>query len=136
MHTNMVESEIYVSYQRLHQAIATGKIFKKKTTLIPSKNSTNRTRIQLTEKGSPETVSSNTGGEVSIGQNSSVNFQANSFVDEQGNEINIDYRKMLTIVKNANYSGFIGIEYEGGDEDEIAGILATKNLLIQAGMAI
>lgn len=57
-------------------------------TLIPSKNSINRTRIQLTEKGSPETISSNAGGQISISQNSSVDFQANSFVDEQGNVYN------------------------------------------------
>ncbi len=53
-------------------------------TLIPSKNTTSRTRIQMTEKGASESFSSNNGGEVSIGQNSSVQFQANSFVDEQG----------------------------------------------------
>ncbi len=54
-------------------------------TLVPSKNATSRTRIQMTEKGSPETFAANTGGEVSVGQNSSVQFQGNSFVDEQGN---------------------------------------------------
>ncbi len=57
-------------------------------TLIPSKNTTSRTRIQMTEKGAPETCMSNSGGEISIGQNSSVLFQANSFVDEQGNAYN------------------------------------------------
>lgn len=54
-------------------------------TLTPSKDATSRTRIQMTEKGSPETLAANTGGDVSVGQNSSVQFQANSFVDEQGN---------------------------------------------------
>lgn len=57
-------------------------------TLVPSKNNTTRTRIQLTEKGSPETINSNNGGEISVGQNSSVQFQANSFIDEQGNAYN------------------------------------------------
>ena len=57
-------------------------------TIVPSKSAINRTRIQLTEKGSPEIVSSNTGGQVSISQNSSVNFQPNSFIDEQGNAYN------------------------------------------------
>lgn len=57
-------------------------------TLIPSKNVTSRTRIQLTEKGSPATFNSNTGGEVAIDQNSSVQFQANSIVDQQGNIYN------------------------------------------------
>ena len=57
-------------------------------TLTPSKNATSRTRIQLTEKGFPETLQANTGGEISVGQNSSVQFQPNSFVDEQGNTYN------------------------------------------------
>ncbi|MFK8009324.1 MAG: carboxypeptidase-like regulatory domain-containing protein [Saprospiraceae bacterium] len=57
-------------------------------TLIPSKTVTSRTRIQLTEKGSPETFAANNGGEVSIGLNSSIQFQANSIVDEQGNPYN------------------------------------------------
>ena len=52
--------------------------------------------------------------------------------DEEGYERNIDYRKMLTIVKAAGYKGYIGIEYEGGGpEDE--GIMATKNLLVRLG---
>ena len=38
---------------------------------------------------------------------------------------------MLEIVKNANYSGFIGVEYEGPNLSEEEGILATKNLLIK-----
>ncbi|MFK7771696.1 MAG: carboxypeptidase-like regulatory domain-containing protein [Saprospiraceae bacterium] len=57
-------------------------------TLVPSKTITSRTRIQLTEKGSPETFNSSNGGEISIDQNSSVQFQANSIVDEQGNAYN------------------------------------------------
>ncbi|MFK7771693.1 MAG: carboxypeptidase-like regulatory domain-containing protein [Saprospiraceae bacterium] len=57
-------------------------------TFVPSKNTTSRTRIQLTEKSAPKTFAANTGGEISIGQNSSVQFQANSIVDEQGNAYN------------------------------------------------
>ena len=57
-------------------------------TLVPSKTATSRTRIQLIEKSGAQTLTANTGGEVSIGQNSSVQFQANSFVDEQGNAYN------------------------------------------------
>jgi sugar phosphate isomerase/epimerase len=33
--------------------------------------------------------------------------------DENGNETTIDYIKMLQIVKDAGYKGFIGVEYEG-----------------------
>ena len=49
--------------------------------------------------------------------------------DDQGNEIHTDYLKMLKIVLDAGYRGFVGIEYEGGKIEEAEGILATKKLL-------
>lgn len=49
--------------------------------------------------------------------------------DANGYETQIDYAKMMNIVKNANYSGFVGIEYEGSVLSEIEGIKATKKLL-------
>ena len=49
--------------------------------------------------------------------------------DTAGNETKTDYRRMLKIVKDAGYRGHIGIEYEGGNPDEYAGIRATKKLL-------
>ncbi len=49
--------------------------------------------------------------------------------DAAGNEKNTDYRRMLKIVKDAGYRGFIGIEYEGGGLSEYSGIRATKTLL-------
>ena len=49
--------------------------------------------------------------------------------DESGNETRIDYYKMLSIVKNSGYKGFIGIEYEGDKLTENEGIKATKRLL-------
>lgn len=49
--------------------------------------------------------------------------------DERGDEVGIDYAKMLAIVKNAGYRGFIGVEYEGGRLSEPDGIRATKALL-------
>ena len=48
--------------------------------------------------------------------------------DETGNEKNTDYRKMLRIVLDAGYRGWIGVEYEGGAGEE-QGILLTKALL-------
>lgn len=53
--------------------------------------------------------------------------------DENGNETTIDYKRMLQIVKNAGYTGFIGVEYEGRILPEEKGIELTKNLLIRAG---
>jgi sugar phosphate isomerase/epimerase len=53
--------------------------------------------------------------------------------DEEGNEVHTDYRKMLKIVKDAGWTGYIGIEYEGSELDEFAGIRATKALLEKVG---
>ncbi len=52
--------------------------------------------------------------------------------DENGNETTIDFVKMLQIVKDAGYTGFVGVEYEGDVLDEKAGIEATKALLLLA----
>ncbi|MEO0525665.1 MAG: sugar phosphate isomerase/epimerase family protein [Bacteroidota bacterium] len=52
--------------------------------------------------------------------------------DAEGNETEIDYVKMLQIVKDAGYKGFIGVEYEGNEMGEKDGIMATKNLLLTA----
>jgi len=49
--------------------------------------------------------------------------------DEQGNEIHTDFSKMMQIVKDAGYRGYVGVEYEGEKLDEYAGIKATKKLL-------
>ena len=51
--------------------------------------------------------------------------------DSNGNEVNIDYAKMLKLVRNAGYTGFIGVEYEGNKLAEPEGIAATRNLLLQ-----
>lgn len=52
--------------------------------------------------------------------------------DAEGNETEIDYIRMLQIVKDAGYTGFIGVEYEGSGLSEEEGILATKNLMLKA----
>ena len=49
--------------------------------------------------------------------------------DEEGNETRIDFHRMMKIVLDAGYSGWVGIEYEGGRLSEPAGIKATKALL-------
>ncbi|WP_430907265.1 sugar phosphate isomerase/epimerase family protein [Maribacter sp. 2-571] len=52
--------------------------------------------------------------------------------DAEGNETEIDYVKMLQIVKDAGYTGFIGVEYEGRELSEEAGIAATRDLMLKA----
>jgi len=59
-----------------------------------------------------------------------VSAKANDF-DEEGNAIGIDYAKMMQMVKDAGYTGFIGVEYEGSILDEEAGIIATKDLMLK-----
>ena len=53
--------------------------------------------------------------------------------DENGNETKTDFLKMLKIVKDAGYTGYIDIEYEGQTLSEADGIMATKNLLERIG---
>jgi len=54
--------------------------------------------------------------------------------DENGDESQTDYRKMLKIVKAAGFRGYIGVEYEGSVLSEKDGIIATKKLLEKIGM--
>jgi L-ribulose-5-phosphate 3-epimerase len=49
--------------------------------------------------------------------------------DEHGNETKTDYLKMMKIVLDAGYHGFVGIEYEGTKLGEREGIKATLALL-------
>ena len=49
--------------------------------------------------------------------------------DADGNEVRTDYRKMMKVVLDAGYHGWVGVEYEGKELPEPEGILATKKLL-------
>lgn len=51
--------------------------------------------------------------------------------NEKGEEIRTDYEKMLKIVLDAGYRGYIGVEYEGGKVSEVEGIKLTRDLLIK-----
>jgi L-ribulose-5-phosphate 3-epimerase len=53
--------------------------------------------------------------------------------DARGNETTIDYRKMMKIVLDAGYDGYLGVEYEGPRLSEPEGIRATKNLIETIG---
>ena len=56
--------------------------------------------------------------------------------DENGNETTIDYTKMMRIIKDSNFVGFIGVEYEGDTMGEEEGILATKDLILKVNKAL
>lgn len=49
--------------------------------------------------------------------------------DADGFETKTDYKKMMKIVFDAGYTGWVGIEYEGKKLSEAEGIRATKALL-------
>ncbi|MEZ4896302.1 MAG: TIM barrel protein [Saprospiraceae bacterium] len=53
--------------------------------------------------------------------------------DSMGNETETDYLRMMKIVKDAGYKGFVGIEYEGNDLSEADGVAASKALLMKVG---
>ena len=64
-----------------------------------------------------------------------VSAKSHNF-DEEGNEVDKDFYRLLKIVKDAGFRGYIGIEYEGSELSQDEGVMATKNLLIKAGKAV
>jgi sugar phosphate isomerase/epimerase len=57
-----------------------------------------------------------------------VSAKSNVF-DAEGNEANMDYLRLMKIVKDSGFKGYVGIEYEGAELSEDEGIKATKALL-------
>jgi len=57
-----------------------------------------------------------------------VSAKSHNF-DEAGNERDKDYMRIMRIVLDAGYRGYVGIEYEGSELSEGDGIMATKLLL-------
>jgi sugar phosphate isomerase/epimerase len=57
-----------------------------------------------------------------------VSAKAHDF-NAQGEETATDYLKIMKIVAASEYSGYIGIEYEGSNDSEMDGIRKTKALL-------
>ncbi len=49
--------------------------------------------------------------------------------DAEGNEVHTDFARMMLIVRDSGYSGWIDVEYEGSTLSEPEGIMATKKLL-------
>jgi sugar phosphate isomerase/epimerase len=52
--------------------------------------------------------------------------------NEQGEDTRIDYYRMMKMVKESGYNGYIGIEYEGEEKSEHEGILLTLDLMKRA----
>ncbi len=49
--------------------------------------------------------------------------------DAEGNETKMDFYRLMKIVKDSGYKGWIDVEYEGTRLSEPEGIMATKKLL-------
>lgn len=58
-----------------------------------------------------------------------VSAKCYDFDDASGDETKIDFAKMMRIVDDAGYRGWVGIEYEGERLGEREGIAACKKLL-------
>jgi len=56
--------------------------------------------------------------------------------DENGEETNTDFTKMLGIMLKHKYHGYVGVEYEGKTLSEDDGIKATKTLLEKSRAAL
>jgi hypothetical protein len=54
--------------------------------------------------------------------------------DTKGNCIETDYNRMLRIVKDAGFHGYVGIEYSGDNEED--GVRKTKALLERVGASL
>ena len=57
-----------------------------------------------------------------------VSAKTNVF-NAAGDEANMDYYRLMKIVDDAGYKGFVGIEFEGTEVSERDGVIATKALL-------
>lgn len=64
-----------------------------------------------------------------------VSAKTNGF-KANGDEVEMDYVRILKTVKDHGYRGWIGIEYEGNDMEADAGIRATMELLKKAGRMV
>ncbi|MFV0267107.1 MAG: sugar phosphate isomerase/epimerase family protein [Draconibacterium sp.] len=57
-----------------------------------------------------------------------VSAKSNVF-NAEGDEANMDYYRLMKIVDDAGYKGFVGVEFEGSELSEKDGVIATKKLL-------
>lgn len=61
-----------------------------------------------------------------------VSAKSHNF-DADGNEPDIDFLRIMKIVKEHGYDSFVGIEYEGSGLSETEGIIKTRDLLMKVG---
>ncbi|MDF7826590.1 sugar phosphate isomerase/epimerase [Pontiellaceae bacterium B12227] len=64
-----------------------------------------------------------------------VSAKSHSF-DAEGNETKSDYFRIMKIVADSGYKGYVGVEWEGGKPGATEGILLTKALIERAVAAL
>ncbi|MEH6406178.1 MAG: sugar phosphate isomerase/epimerase family protein [Leeuwenhoekiella sp.] len=52
--------------------------------------------------------------------------------DDKGQETTLDYQRIMQIIKDSGYTGYIGVEYEGDLPNPEEGIKLTKQLILSA----
>lgn len=78
--------------------------------------------------GTKEEYDRYTGVEELMPYAKAVSAKSHDF-DEGGNEIHTNYERMIGIVLDTGYRGYIGVEYEGNKMSEFEGIIRTRDLL-------
>ena len=56
--------------------------------------------------------------------------------NELGEETTIDFARMMGIVRDAQYRGWVGVEFEGDKVGEVVGTNATRDLLLKQGCVL
>ena len=75
------------------------------------------------------------GIEVLLTKAKAVSAKAYDF-DENGNETTLDFPRIIQMVKNSGYTGYIGVEYEGDRLSEKEGIIAIRDLLLKSAKTV
>ncbi|NNC50710.1 MAG: sugar phosphate isomerase/epimerase [Flaviramulus sp.] len=75
------------------------------------------------------------GIEMMLPKAKAVSAKAYDF-DENGNETTLDFLRIMKLVKDSGYTGFIGVEYEGNRLSEQEGIIAIKELLLKSAKSL
>ena len=75
------------------------------------------------------------GIETMLTEAKAVSAKAYDF-DAKGNETTLDFPRIVKLVKDSGYSGYVGVEYEGDRLSEQQGIIAIKNLLLKSAESL
>lgn len=51
--------------------------------------------------------------------------------DSEGSETRFDYYRLMKMIKDSGFNGFVGVEYEGDRLGEEDGIIAINELLLK-----